>query len=150
MKKLFLLAAAFITTFTVMAQQKPDDVIKVKIEKYDFGKIKQNEPVTTYFEITNISDKPVVVENTWGSCGCTTPDKIVEPIKPHSTVKLKVVYNAAAVAPFEKDVYVKLAGIQEPKNLKIKGEVLDATAYEAYVKEKGNKTAKAPAKATKS
>ena len=142
MKKILLIAAAFITGVTAMAQQKTDDVIKVKTEKHDFGKIKQNVPVTTAFEITNISDKPVVVENTWGSCGCTTPEKIAEPIAPGATAKLKVNYNAAAVAAFEKDVYIKLAGIQEPKVVKIKGEVLDAAAYDTYVKSNGNKKAK--------
>ncbi|HEV7620864.1 MAG TPA: hypothetical protein VGO09_03975, partial [Flavisolibacter sp.] len=37
-------------------------------------------------------------------------------------------------APFTKDVHLKLAGVQEPINLKITGEVLDATAFDAYSK----------------
>lgn len=135
MKKLLLAASAFVFSLTVMAQQKAEEVIKVNTEKYDFGKIKQGVPVTTFFEITNTSDKPVVVENAWGSCGCTTPEVPKEPIAPHSTTKLKVQYNAAAMGGFTKDVFIKLAGVQEPKNVKITGEVLDTTAYEAYAKE---------------
>ena len=65
-------------------------------------------PVVTYFEIKNLSDKPLVVENTWGSCGCTTPEKIEKPIAPGETAKLKVNYNAAAMGHFEKDVYIKV------------------------------------------
>ena len=49
------------------------------------------------------------------------------------TGKIKVVYNAAALAPFTKDVFIKLAGIEQPKNVKISGEVLEAKAYDAYV-----------------
>ena len=49
-------------------------------------------------------------------------------------------YNAAAVAPFTKDVYIKFAGIEQTKTLQITGEVLSAEAYEIYVKEKGAKT----------
>lgn len=145
MKKLLFAATAFVFSLTAMAQQNADEVIKVNTEKHDFGKIKQGVPVTTYFEIKNVSNKPVVVENTWGSCGCTTPEKPKEPIAPNATAKIKVEYNAQAMGGFTKDVYIKLAGVQEPKNIKITGEVLDATAYDAYAKEAAKtKAAKKP------
>src|SRR4051812_34657854 len=137
MKHLLFIAAAFICGFTAMAQQKVDDVAKFNTEKYDFGKIKQGVPVTTYFEITNTSDKPLVIENAFGSCGCTTPEVPKEPIAPGATAKLKVNYNAAAMNHFEKTVTVKFAGIQDPKVVTITGEVLDETAYNALGKENG-------------
>src|SRR2546421_10477075 len=124
MKRLLFLAIAFATTYTVMAQQKADDLVKLNTEKYDFGKIKQGVPVITYFTLTNTSDKPVVIENAWAGCGCTTPEVSKEPIAPKASTKVKVGYNAANVSPFTKDVYLKLAGIQEPKVIKITGEVL--------------------------
>ncbi|MBK7680595.1 MAG: DUF1573 domain-containing protein [Chitinophagaceae bacterium] len=67
------------------------------------------------FEIKNMGTTPIVVENSWASCGCTTPEKIVDPIMPGSTAQLKVQYNAAAVSPFTKDVYVQFTGIAQPK-----------------------------------
>lgn len=133
MKRLLVAASVLFMSSAVMAQQTPDEVMKVNTEKYDFGKIKQNVPVSVYFELTNTSSKPLVVENTWGTCGCTTPEKPTEPIMPGKTGKIKVVYNAAALAPFTKDVFIKLAGIEQPKNVKISGEVLEAKAYDAYV-----------------
>lgn len=145
MKKILLIAATFVLGITAMAQQKADDVAKLNTEKHDFGKLKQNVPATTYFEITNISDKPLVIENAWGSCGCTTPEVPKKPIAPKSSVKLKVNYNAAALNHFEKDVFIKFAGISEAKLVKITGEVLEAAAYDTYAKQK--KTA--PAAATK-
>jgi Protein of unknown function (DUF1573) len=148
MKKILLLSAAFMFTLGVMAQPKPDDVIKVNAETHDFGKIKQGEPVTFIFEIKNISDKPVVVENTSASCGCTTPEKPTEPIMPGTTGKVKVVYNAANPAPFTKDVYIKLAGIDAQKIVHITGEVLTAEAFEAWKKEKKPATQQAPQAAT--
>lgn len=136
MKKLLLMAALLVGGLAVNAQeQKAEDLIKVNTEKYNFGKIKQGVPVTTYFEITNVSDKPVVIENAWAGCGCTTPEVPKEPIAPNQTVKMKVGYNAAAMAHFEKDVYVKLVGIAQPKVLKITGEVLDAAAFDAQTKD---------------
>lgn len=139
MKKIILLATAFVFTLAAMAQPKADDIAKFTVEKHDFGKIKQGVPVSYFFEIKNISNKPIVVENSYASCGCTTPEKIVDPIMPGATVKLKVEYNAAAVATFTKDVFVKFAGVEQPKTLHLSGEVLTPDAYEAYLKEKANK-----------
>src|SRR5215211_4212451 len=134
MKRLFFLAAAFVTGFTAIAQQKADDVIKVSADQYNFGKIKQGVPVVTYFTITNISDKPIAIENSWAGCGCTTPEWDKQPVPPNGTTKIKVGYNAASPTAFQKEVYVKVAGVQEPKVLKISGEVLEGAAYESYTK----------------
>lgn len=130
MKKLLLLAVLFTAGISAMAQ-KADDFIKVNTEKYDFGKIKQGVPVTTYFTLTNTTDKPIVIENAWAGCGCTTPEYSKEPIAPGSSSKLKVGYNAAAMGHFDKAVNIKLAGVNEPKVIMITGEVVDANSLEA-------------------
>ena len=129
MKTMLFGALLSFFSLAVVAQTKVDAVMKMNTEKYDFGKIKQGEPVTYSFEIKNTSDKPLVVENSWASCGCTSPERIAEPIQPGSTAKLKVQYNAAAVAPFTKDVNIKFAGIDEVKTVKITGEVLSTEAF---------------------
>jgi hypothetical protein len=150
MKKLLFFAALLVGGLAVNAQeQKAEDLIKVNAEKYSFGKIKHGVPVTTFFEITNISNKPVIIENTTASCGCTTPEFPKEPIAPNQTVKIKVGYNAASIAPFEKDVYVKLAGVSQPKILKISGEVLTAEAYDALPKDSKKSDASKSLGATK-
>lgn len=143
MKKLFLLAAAFVTAFTVMAQQKPDDVIKLNADTYNFGKIKQGVPATTFFTVTNTSNKPVVLETVVASCGCTTPEWSKEPIAPNSSSQIKVGYNAASPMPFTKDITIRLAGIQEAKIIHITGEVLTADAFAAYTKTDEYKKAEA-------
>lgn len=128
MKKLVLFATALFFGAAVMAQtaKNADEIVKFKEETHNFGKIKQNVPVTYFFEIKNISDKPVVVENASASCGCTVPEKPDQPIPPGATAKLKVVYNAATPGPIKKDVYVKFAGIDEQKTVHITGEVIAA------------------------
>jgi hypothetical protein len=113
---------------TSAAQPSPDEFIKINTVKHDFGKIKQNVPVFYSFEIKNISNKPVVVENSYASCGCTTPEKIVEPIAPGATAQLKVQYNAANPGAFTKDVHIKLAGVAQEKIVHIVGEVVPAEA----------------------
>ena len=128
MKKLVLFATALVFGAAVMAQnaKTADEIVKFKEETHSFGKIKQGVPVTYYFEIKNISDKPVVVENASASCGCTVPEKPDQPIAPGATAKMKVVYNAAVVGPINKDVYVKFAGVETQKTLHLSGEVLAA------------------------
>ena len=124
MKKIALFASALVFSIAVMAQTKADDIAKFNTEKHDFGKIKQGVPVTFFFEIKNISDKPLVVENASASCGCTVPEKPEKPINPGSTGKIKVQFNAAAVAPFTKDIFIKFAGVDQPKTVQITGEVV--------------------------
>ncbi|MEI9809050.1 MAG: DUF1573 domain-containing protein [Bacteroidota bacterium] len=111
-------------------QTSPNDVMKINTEKHDFGKIKQGTPVSYSFELKNTSNKPLVVENSYASCGCTTPEKIVEPILPGATAKLKVQYNAANPGVFNKDVHIKLAGISQEKVVYLTGEVVPAASAE--------------------
>ena len=33
-------------------------------------------------------------------------------------------YNAATVGPFKKDIFIKIAGIEQPKTVQIVGEVM--------------------------
>src|SRR3990170_2751679 len=139
MKKIFRFASALVFSVAVMAQDKAkaDDVVKFNTEKHNFGKIKQGVPVTYYFELKNISDKPIVVENASATCGCTVPEKPEQPINPGATGKIKVQFNAAVVAPFTKDIHIKLAGIDQPKTVTIVGEVVANS--DAASKKAGNK-----------
>ena len=140
MKKFLFIAAAFIVSAGAMAQtSKPDDFAKFNTDKYDFGKVKQAVPAVYYFEITNKSDKPLVIENAHATCGCTVPEWQKDPILPGKTTKLKVEYNAMNGGHFDKFVYVKFAGVTEEKVLGITGEVLPAEAYDAWVKENASK-----------
>lgn len=144
------MAALFAGTMAVKAQdKKTDDVIKVNTEKYDFGKIKQNVPVTTEFTITNLSNKPIVIEDVKASCGCTTPEIPKEPIAPNASTKLKVGYNAAALNFFDKPITIKIAGVTQPKIVNIIGTVLEPAAYDAYVKSLKENNGKKTGDATK-
>jgi hypothetical protein len=143
MKKLFLLATAFVFGMAAMAQQKVEDVIKVDMERYDFGKVKQGTPVTTYFTVTNISDRPIVIESATASCGCTTPEWNKEPIAPNATTKIKVGYNAAAPGTFTKPVTIKLAGIDATKVVNITGEVVNAESLDAAARQEPKTEVKA-------
>lgn len=133
MKKLFLFASALILSVGVFAQsaqaKKAEDVLKFKELSYDFGKIKQNSPVTHDFVFTNTSASPVIIESTIASCGCTTPNKPEGAIQKGKDDKITVAYNAAAMGPFTKTITVKVAGIDMPLQLRISGEVVSVADY---------------------
>lgn len=120
------MAAVIVGGFAANAQTKASDLISAASLEYNFGKIKQGAPVTTFFELKNTSAGPIVIESATAGCGCTTPEYDRGPIGPNNTTKLKVGYNAAAMGPFTKDVTVKLAGIEQPLTLRITGEVIPA------------------------
>ncbi len=131
MKKLFLSFAVVMITATSFAQTpatavtapatpvvKGEDMIKFKETVHDFGKIKQGVPVTYDFEFKNISSKTVVIESATASCGCTTPVKPEQPIAKGKSDKSKLVLNAASPSPFDKTIYVKVAGAAQPMEIK--------------------------------
>lgn len=128
MKKAFVLTLFSFMVFGFVCQAQKlapaDQVIKMEKAQYDLGKIKHNEPVTFYMQFTNISKKPVVVENVTAGCGCTVPDKPVAPIMPGKSGKIKVVYSAVANGKFNKDVTIKVAGA-EPKTIFFTGETYE-------------------------
>ena len=143
MKKL-LFAALLLSSTSIFAQKKADDIAKLSTETYDFGKVKQNVPPTATITVTNIGTEPLLIEQATPSCGCTVSDYTKSPIAPGKTGTMKATYNAAAVGQFNKTLTVKFAGADDVKFVKLTGEVLAPAAYDALktTKESVNKTAK--------
>jgi len=137
MKKLLIVSVALFSSVALFAQGKFTDHVKFKSEEHDFGKIKQGVPVTFDFAFTNVGKTPVVVESATASCGCTTPVKPEQPTMAGDANKITAGFNAGAPGPFTKTITIKLAGVDEPKIITIKGEVLEPNAYDEYVKTKG-------------
>lgn len=133
MKKIFTLFCSLSFACIVMAQTnvtlpiKDDkavtaEVISLKENEYDFGKIPQGKPVTHIFTFTNTGSSPMVLNNVQASCGCTTPEWSKEPVAPGATSKITVGYNAMADGPFSKYITITYNGTQN-KQVTIKGEV---------------------------
>ena len=108
------------------------DALKLIQTEHNFGKIPQGKPVYFNFEVVNTSQEPLKLENVQASCGCTTPEWSRDPIAPGATSIIKVGYNAAAVAPFDKYITITY-GSGNMKQLKISGEVWKAPEGSAPV-----------------
>ena len=141
MKKLLLSFTALMLTVSLFAQKKADEVAKFKTETVDLGKILQDHPTAAIFEVTNISDEPLLIEQANPTCGCTISDYTKEPIAPGKVGTIKATYNAKNLNMFEKHLTVKFAGVDDVKSITIKGEVIKDEAAEAA------KAAKAAAEA---
>jgi hypothetical protein len=94
-------------------------------EVIDYGTIQQNSDGNRQFVITNNGNKPLIIESTQGSCGCTVPTTPKDPIAPGGKGVIGVKYATDRVGPFTKNVTVKSnATGQETKVVTIKGTVL--------------------------
>ena len=114
MKKIILLAA--ITVFGVAtsnaqtakkAVKKADAPVKVETQKVDgpgivfenetidYGTIPHNSDGNREFVFVNNGNKPLKIESTQGSCGCTVPVWPRTPIKPGDSAEVLANFNTA-------------------------------------------------------
>lgn len=122
---LFIFSFSALFLFAQNNTQSVSEALQFKETTHDFGDIPQGKPVYYTFQVVNISKEPVKIENVQTSCGCTTPEWKKDPIGPGGTATIKVGYNAAVAAPFEKYITVLYNGTQT-KQLIIKGNVWKA------------------------
>ncbi|MGN6532067.1 MAG: DUF1573 domain-containing protein [Ginsengibacter sp.] len=134
--KRILFAALLLSSTSLFAQKKADDIAKLNVTTYDFGKVKQNVPPTATIVVTNIGTEPLIIEQATPSCGCTVSDYTKAPIAPGKTGTISATYNAAAVGPIDKTLTVKFAGADDVKFVKLTGEVLTPTAFDSLKTDK--------------
>jgi len=91
---------------------------------FDFGKIKQNIPVTHEFTFVNKGNAPLVISSVQASCGCTVAEYSKEPVAPGQRGFVKATYNAAKAGVFTKTVTINSNTDQSVITLTIKGEVI--------------------------
>ena len=142
MKKIFLLAMLTVlgvTTSNAQETKKPKSAADTKAivpktsgagivfesETIDYGTIEHNADGQREFVFTNNGNKPLIISNTQGSCGCTVPTAPKEPIAPGAKGTIGVKYATDRVGAFTKSVTVTSnAEGQATKVLTIKGTVL--------------------------
>lgn len=128
MKKLMIIAVmAFVASTgfsqTTSASKSDMAVIQWDAATYDFGKIKQDVPVTHEFKFTNKGKVPAVITNAQPSCGCTTPNWTRDPVLSGGEGYVKATFNAHMVGPFDKVITVSANTEGGVIMLHIKGEV---------------------------
>ncbi|MFV8325126.1 DUF1573 domain-containing protein [Flavobacterium sp. ZS1P14] len=115
-----------VTTTTKVSTPKVDGAGMVFItEVIDYGTIAHNADGKREFVFTNNGNKPLIITNTQGSCGCTVPTTPKEPIAPGAKGIIGVKYATDRIGAFTKTVTVTSNAAGQPtKVLTIKGTVL--------------------------
>src|SRR5450631_150803 len=129
MKKL-LLEILVLSSSSLFAQKKADDLAKINVETYDLGKVKQNVPATATFVVTNIGKADLLIDQANPTCGCTISDYTKSPIAPGKTGVIHATYNAANLGHIDKTLTLKFAGADDIKFIKLTGDVLEPAAYD--------------------
>jgi hypothetical protein len=94
-------------------------------ETIDYGTIEHNADGNRKFVFTNNGNKPLIISNAQGSCGCTVPTTPKDPIAPGAKGEIGVKYATDRVGAFTKTVTVSSNAEGQPtKVLTIKGTVL--------------------------
>lgn len=98
-------------------------------ETLDYGTVAYNSDGKREFVFTNNGNKPLIITNAQGSCGCTVPSYPKEPIAPGAKGIIGVNYDTSrAGQAFTKTITLTTNAVVPSKTLTIKGNVLAAPA----------------------
>lgn len=100
--------------------QNPPTTIEFETYEHDFGKMKAGEKQTKKFSFTNTGEKPYIIQNAKGSCGCTVPSYPKKPIEPGESAEIEVNYNPGKRVSGQQTNNVTLTGNTEPRQTKLK------------------------------
>ncbi|TDE54141.1 DUF1573 domain-containing protein [Flavobacterium sp. GT3P67] len=96
-------------------------------ETIDYGTVAYNSDGKREFIFTNNGNKPLIITNAQGSCGCTVPTYPKEPIAPGAKGVIGVKYDTSRGGQaFTKTVTLTTNAVVPSKTLTIKGNVLAA------------------------
>jgi hypothetical protein len=127
MKKLFFFIALLMTIQVAKAQPsvKPRGA-EISFEKLaiDYGTIKVNAEPLRKFTFKNTGDKPLIITDAKGSCGCTVPDYPKHPIAPGASSAIDVRYDTKRIGKFAKTVTVT-TNDGKITTLNITGEIIE-------------------------
>lgn len=92
----------------------------------DYGEIDQHsEPIRT-LKFTNRGTAPLIIKSARGSCGCTVPEWVKEPIMPGEESQITIRYATNRLGKFSKTVTLTTNEEGEPRVIKVQGHVHEA------------------------
>lgn len=122
-----LFCLSILPAFNILRENNAntDSSIQWTKTEHDFGKIKQNIPVSADFEFQNNSMIPLVIVSVEPQCGCTIADYPREPLKYGKKGIVSISFDAKNTGYFQKSVAVMTNTEQGTTTLIIKGEVVN-------------------------
>ena len=96
--------------------------MEVDRTKADMGRFDWREEQTAEFVLKNTGRHPLVIFDTYASCGCTRVEYDGKPARPGDSLVLRVTYKADSPGHFRKEVTVRSNAEQELLKLIVTGE----------------------------
>jgi len=106
MKKLSLILLFFGLVGWSQTETKNSPEFKFDQTTIDYGNIEKGSDGYRTFVFTNIGNAPLIVSDIRSSCGCTIPEKPLEPIMPGKKGEIKVHYDTNRVGAFQKNITI--------------------------------------------
>ncbi len=104
-------------------EDNPKASLSFESTVHNFGTIPYESDGRCYFEFTNTSDVPLVINDVRTTCGCTRPEWPSEPVSPGEKGKIGITYNTKIQGNFQKTITVYSNTTDSPTRLMIKGKV---------------------------
>jgi len=81
----------------IIASEASETLAKTTVKffstEHDFGLVKEGEKVLHVYEVLNIGNADLLLQNVHPSCGCTTPKYDKKPIRPGKKGSIEVVFD---------------------------------------------------------
>lgn len=106
MKKLSLILLFFGLVGWSQTNTKNTPEFKFVETTIDYGTIAKSSDGYRTFVFTNIGDAPLIISDIRASCGCTIPEKPLEPIMPGKKGEIKVHYDTNRLGAFQKNITI--------------------------------------------
>lgn len=105
------------------AQRKVETKAFIAMPKINLGHLKFGTTKRASFDINNIGDDKLILQDVKTSCGCITVSYTQTPIKPKETGKVEVSFHATSEGVFNKTIRIFCNIPNSPLLLNITGEV---------------------------
>ena len=120
---------AFFIGFVIRTQVLPRYFyaeLKFKEYTHDFGAIKRDIPVETWFVFKNTGNKSLIIKDILTSCDCTTFQFPQYSINPGEKDSIRVVFDATKRNFFKQQIYVYSNATKTPVALYIVGDCVES------------------------
>lgn len=94
--KVFKNADSIAKLIELSEEERLKTVTSIKFDKevYDFGECKEGDKISKTLEFTNTGKLPLIINQAYGSCGCTVPKYDKEPVLPGKKGKLQIEFDS--------------------------------------------------------
>ena len=115
------------TANTVTGASGDAPKFKFAEDAYDFGKITTGDKVTHEYKFINDGKAPLIITDSYATCGCTKPEWPKAPVKPGESGVIKVTFDSNGKSGLQ-DKQITVVANTKPESktvLHLVGEVLD-------------------------